>query len=93
MPLFNGACCSPGASWMNDHEKLQSLVSEYSDDYLLVARIGNDTEVVMSDPRFARAILDQIEPAIVIGEGMVKGIPCSRKHSRKKEEPEAPAAS
>jgi len=46
------------------HERLQRRVREHTDEYLLVARIGDETAVSMSDSAWAAAIFDQIQPAI-----------------------------
>ena len=51
---------------MTPHQHLQALASEWADDYLLVARVGNETAVCLSDSQWARDILasGQVDEAI-----------------------------
>ena len=49
---------------MTPRERAQAIISEFADDYIMVIRVDGETSVGLSDPSWARAVLDQIEPAI-----------------------------
>lgn len=46
------------------HERLAMRVAEHSQDFVLVVRINDVTRVIVSDPDWAKAVQDRIEPAI-----------------------------
>jgi hypothetical protein len=73
------------------HERLQMRVAEHTDEYLLVARIGGETRVLMSDHEWAAAVQDQIGPAIEEAERQAKRAPSEdRRHGAHGKDSQAP---
>lgn len=63
------------------HERLAMRVAEHAEEYILVARIGDTTRVLMSDHAWAKAVEDQIGPAIEEAERQAKRAPSEdRRH-------------
>ena len=73
---------------MNPHEKLQALIGEFSEEYVLVARVDGKLTIAASDPDFAESIIPELEECIA--ETKLKNDKRSKKHhhdpNRKKKE-------
>lgn len=82
---------------MSPHQHLQAVVSEWADDYILIARVGDQTAVTISDAHWAREIMDtgQVDDAIASlaqQEAQERGLEARRHHGAGQDGPRTPDA-